>query len=37
LAKLFGMDDLVHRRLNELAAAEAEIIARGDEAPRMHS
>lgn len=37
LAKLFGMDDLVHRRLEELAAAEAEIIARGDEEPRMHS
>lgn len=37
LAKLFGMDALVQRRLGELAAAEAEIIARGDEEPRMHS
>ena len=37
LAKLFGMEELVHQRLEELAAAEAEIIARGDEEPRMHS
>jgi tRNA-(ms[2]io[6]A)-hydroxylase len=37
LAKLFGMDDLVLQRLGELAQAEAEIIARGDEEPRMHS
>jgi tRNA-(ms[2]io[6]A)-hydroxylase len=37
LAKLFGMDELVNRRLDELAAAETEIIARGDEEPRMHS
>lgn len=37
LAKLFGMDELVQRRLAELAEAEAEIIARGDEDPRMHS
>ncbi|HKD37405.1 MAG TPA: tRNA-(ms[2]io[6]A)-hydroxylase [Pirellulales bacterium] len=37
LAKLFGMDELVQRRLGELADAEAEIIARGDEEPRMHS
>jgi tRNA-(ms[2]io[6]A)-hydroxylase len=37
LAKQFGMDELVYRRLDELAAAEAEIIARGDEEPRMHS
>jgi tRNA 2-(methylsulfanyl)-N6-isopentenyladenosine37 hydroxylase len=37
LAKLFGMDELVQRRLDELATAEAEIIARGDEEPRMHS
>jgi tRNA-(ms[2]io[6]A)-hydroxylase len=37
LAKLFAADELVHARLEELAAAEAEIIARGDEQPRMHS
>jgi tRNA 2-(methylsulfanyl)-N6-isopentenyladenosine37 hydroxylase len=37
LAKLFGMDELVNRRLDELATAEAEIIARGDQEPRMHS
>jgi tRNA 2-(methylsulfanyl)-N6-isopentenyladenosine37 hydroxylase len=37
LAKLFGMDELVHQRLEELATAEAEIVARGDEEPRMHS
>src|SRR5438270_1441477 len=37
LAKLFGMEERVHQRLEELATAEAEIIARGDEEPRMHS
>jgi tRNA-(ms[2]io[6]A)-hydroxylase len=37
LAKQFGTDDEVHARLGELAAAEAEIIRRGDELPRMHS
>jgi tRNA 2-(methylsulfanyl)-N6-isopentenyladenosine37 hydroxylase len=37
LAKLFGPEEVVHKRLEELAAAEAEIIARGDELPRMHS
>jgi tRNA-(ms[2]io[6]A)-hydroxylase len=37
LAKLFGRDGLVHARLEELAAAEAAIIAHGDEQPRMHS
>ena len=37
LAKLFGMEELVHQRLEELATAEAEIMARGDEEPRMHS
>jgi tRNA-(ms[2]io[6]A)-hydroxylase len=37
LARLFGMEELVHQRLEELATAEAEIIARGDEEPRMHS
>ena len=37
LAKLFGTEEVVHQRLEELAAAEAEIIARGDDVPRMHS
>lgn len=37
LARLFVDDRQVDRRLDELAAAEAEIIARGDELPRMHS
>ena len=37
LAKLFASDEIVHRRLEELADAEAEIIATGDELPRMHS
>jgi tRNA-(ms[2]io[6]A)-hydroxylase len=36
-ARQFGSDDKVHARLEELAAAEAEIITRGDELPRMHS
>jgi tRNA 2-(methylsulfanyl)-N6-isopentenyladenosine37 hydroxylase len=37
LAKLFAKDEIVDRRLDELAAAEAEIIAAGDPLPRMHS
>ncbi len=37
LAKLFMSEELVHLRLNELSAAEAAIIATGDELPRMHS
>lgn len=37
LAKLFGGDELVHARLEDLATAEAEIIASGDDQPRMHS
>ena len=37
LAKLFGDDDQVHRRLEELSSEEAAIIERGDELPRMHS
>jgi tRNA-(ms[2]io[6]A)-hydroxylase len=37
LAKHFGSDEAVRARLEELSAAEAEIIARGDEKPRMHS
>ena len=37
LAKLFGDEETVHARLAELSAAEAEIIAVGDELPRMHS
>jgi len=37
LAKQFATDDAVHARLEELAAAEAAIIAAGSELPRMHS
>ncbi|HTQ39331.1 MAG TPA: tRNA-(ms[2]io[6]A)-hydroxylase [Pirellulales bacterium] len=37
LAKLFAKDEIVDRRLDDLAAAEAEIIAAGDPLPRMHS
>jgi tRNA-(ms[2]io[6]A)-hydroxylase len=37
LAKFFGPDDVVHARLEELSAAEAQIIAAGDPLPRMHS
>lgn len=37
LARLFAGHCEVDRRLDELAAAEAEIIARGDDLPRMHS
>jgi tRNA 2-(methylsulfanyl)-N6-isopentenyladenosine37 hydroxylase len=37
LAKLFAKDEVVDRRLDELAAAEAEIVAAGDPLPRMHS
>ncbi|SRR5579871_583464 len=37
LAKLFASEETVHARLEELADAEAEIISRGDNAPRMHS
>jgi tRNA 2-(methylsulfanyl)-N6-isopentenyladenosine37 hydroxylase len=37
LAKLFVKEEAVDRRLDELAAAEAEIIAAGDPLPRMHS
>lgn len=37
LARLFAENAAVDCRLDELAAAEAEIIARGDELPRMHS
>jgi tRNA-(ms[2]io[6]A)-hydroxylase len=37
LAKQFASEEEVHGRLEELAKAEAEIIARGDELPRMHS
>jgi len=37
LAKLFADEDGVHRRLEELAAAEATIIDEGDPLPRMHS
>lgn len=37
LAKTFGSESEVEARLCELAKAEAEIIAAGDERPRMHS
>jgi tRNA-(ms[2]io[6]A)-hydroxylase len=37
LAKDFADEDEVHQRLRELAQAEAEILAQGDERPRMHS
>ncbi|MBX7168415.1 MAG: tRNA-(ms[2]io[6]A)-hydroxylase [Pirellulales bacterium] len=37
LAKLFAPDDEVHARLDELATAEAEIIAQGDSIARVHS
>jgi tRNA 2-(methylsulfanyl)-N6-isopentenyladenosine37 hydroxylase len=37
LAKIFGNDDTIRARLDELAAAEAQIIRIGDELPRMHS
>jgi tRNA-(ms[2]io[6]A)-hydroxylase len=37
LAKDFASDDVVMARLDELAVAEAEIVARGEELPRMHS
>ena len=37
MARLFGPDDVVDARLDELAAAEAAIIERGDDVARMHS
>ncbi|MCP4081869.1 MAG: tRNA-(ms[2]io[6]A)-hydroxylase [Planctomycetaceae bacterium] len=37
LAKMFGSEDVVLARLDELAGLEAEIIATGDPMPRMHS
>ena len=37
LARLFASDADVEQRLEELAAAEAGIVERGDELPRMHS
>ena len=37
LAKLFGPEEMVYQPPDELAAAEADIIMRGDELPRMHS
>jgi tRNA-(ms[2]io[6]A)-hydroxylase len=37
LAKDFAPDDVVMTRLDELAAAEAEVVMRGEELPRMHS
>ncbi len=37
MARLFAAEDDIRTRLEELAAAEAEIIDRGDELPRVHS
>lgn len=37
LAKQFADPEVVKERLNELAAAEAEIIGKGNPLPRMHS
>lgn len=37
LAKHYAPDEVVMSRLGELAAAEAAIISRGEELPRMHS
>jgi tRNA 2-(methylsulfanyl)-N6-isopentenyladenosine37 hydroxylase len=37
LARGFAPEEVVRARLEELAAAEALIIAKGEEAPRMHS
>lgn len=37
MARHFGEEQAIRDRLEELAAAEAEIIATGDELPRMHS
>jgi tRNA-(ms[2]io[6]A)-hydroxylase len=37
LAKMYGHDESVRSRLDELALAEAAIIAEGDDKPRMHS
>jgi tRNA-(ms[2]io[6]A)-hydroxylase len=37
LAYHFAAQESVHERLQELSAAEADIIARGDTLPRMHS
>ncbi len=37
MARLFASEEEVRARLEELAAAEAAIIDRGDELPRMHS
>ena len=37
LARTFASDEMVEQRLDELARAEAELIADGDPLPRMHS
>jgi tRNA-(ms[2]io[6]A)-hydroxylase len=37
IAKMYGSEEEVMRRLDELAELEAEIIASGDPVPRMHS
>ena len=37
LARMFGSEDEIRSRLDELAAEEAKIIEAGEESPRMHS
>ena len=37
MAKYFGDDEIVRRRLEELSALETEIVNKGDPLPRMHS
>jgi tRNA-(ms[2]io[6]A)-hydroxylase len=37
MARAFAAEEVVRERLEELSAAEAEIIDRGDPVPRMHS
>jgi tRNA 2-(methylsulfanyl)-N6-isopentenyladenosine37 hydroxylase len=37
MARLFGPDEVIDARLEELAAVEAAIIERGDDVARMHS
>ncbi len=37
MAKVFGSEEQVKERLEELSALEAEIVYRGDALPRMHS
>jgi tRNA 2-(methylsulfanyl)-N6-isopentenyladenosine37 hydroxylase len=37
LAKMFASEETVEQRLSELSTAESEIVAEGEELPRMHS